>query len=282
MNALSLRSDIDFDAPKPSPPPLSALHAMLGEVALEVDAEWLNTLCNDPSIYPLVKGFDDRPIDLSAVVANPANVCLRGEHGAVLFTRMQPGLYEVHVQVLPSGYGPWARAFIRACLHWMFTRSDAVEVWARCPHQAGRRLAEDIGATYEFTNRTGWIMDGAYVPAEVYRLTVQDWLRDAPGLEERGGWFQARLASEYVRHGRKPPASTDDPAVLRHTGAAMEMLMGGQANKAAILYARFAAMSGRAPIMVTSYHPTTVDLGEALIVVRPDDFWVALVRPGAN
>lgn len=281
---MPLRSDIVIGEPLPAPsrPPLSDLHAMLGKIERRFDAARLNAIANHPSIYPLVKGFDDKPIDLSAVVANPDNILLIGEHGAMLFNAMQPGLYEAHLQVLPEGYGPWSRAFAAAAIHWLFTRSDAVEIWARVPHAAGRRLAEDIGAGYELTNPRGWIADSAFVPAEVYRLTIQDWLGNAPGLAERGQWFREKLSAEWLRHVRREPPRPDAGGYDQYLGATVEMLMGDMPDKAVIFHNRWAAMSGYPPIAVTSYRPITVDLGDALIVVRTDDFWVALIRPGAN
>ena len=145
-----------------------------------------------------------------------------------------------------------------------------------------RQLAEAIGAIFEFTNPRGWIMEGEFVPADIYRLTIQDWMRDAPGLPERGHWFHQKLSAEYARHGRTEPNHPDDDVHDRYVGTAAEMLMGGQPDKAVIFYDRWAAMSGYAPISITSYRPITVDIRDALIVVRPDDFWVALVKPGAH
>jgi hypothetical protein len=55
--------------------------------------------------YPHVRGYSLWPLDLSAVITDPANVLLAGEHRAILFQQLQFDLYEAHSQCLLDGRG---------------------------------------------------------------------------------------------------------------------------------------------------------------------------------
>lgn len=257
--------------------PLSDLHVMLAQIERTFDATRLNEIVNNPSVYPWVKGEADGPLDLSAIVEHPANVLLMGEHGALLFAFRQLRLYEAHTQVLPEGRGPWAVSFVRACLHWMFTRTDAMEIITRCPHgnRPALALAKRINGVYEMTNDRGWWNpEGKLVPADIYALTIQRWMRTAPGLEERGAWFHRRIEEEYARHGVFEPPHPDDSTHDRYVGAACEMMLGDLPEKAMLLYNRFAAMSGYEPVNLIDYDPLTIDIRDAILIIGGEDFWM--------
>jgi hypothetical protein len=61
-------------------------------------------------------------------------------------------------------------------------------------------------------------------------------------------------------------------------GAAVEMMMGGQIQKAETYYNRWAVMSGYEPIKVLSSKPTIVDIREAVLIVIRDEFKVIKCR----
>lgn len=255
---------------------------MLGSLERQKDAKRLNEIVNHPEVYEWVRGAATGPLDLSLAASNTDVVVLLGEHGGVLFHRLQPGIWEAHTQVLPEGRGAWAVLAVRACLHWLFTRTEAVEVLTKCPegNDAAVGLARAIGGTREFTNQIGWIHKGDPVAADIYSLNIQTWMRAAPGLAERGKWFHSRLDSEFARHGVKELAHPDDPTHDRYVGAACEMFLGGQIDKAVIFYNRWAVMAGYVPIAITSRRPVEIDIGTATVAMRgDDDFWVPDVRP---
>lgn len=256
--------------------PLSQLHADLGMIERQTDAHNLNRVANDPSVYPWVKGHAVGRLDLSPIVANPANVLLMGEHGGVLFAQHQPGYYEAHTQVMPAGRGAWTLRMVRAALHWMFTRTDAIEIVTKVPqgNAAALGLVRAIHGVYEFTSPHGWVYQNDPVPAAVYALRLQDWVKRAPGLVERGAWFHHKLEAELTQLGKTEDVHEDDPTHDRYVGAACEMMMGGQPQKAAIFYNRWAVMAGYAPIQLMSISPLTVNIRSAIICVRGDDFWV--------
>src|SRR5947209_10090690 len=123
------------------------------------DAKRLNEIVNHPSVYPWVQGAVTGELDLSDPISDPRNVLLMGEHGGVVFGWHSPGIYEAHTQVLPEGRGAWSVAMVRAALEWMFTRTDAMEIWTRVPHGnlGARALAKAIGGKFEFRMEKGWV-----------------------------------------------------------------------------------------------------------------------------
>ena len=242
----------------------------------QIDATRLNAIVNHPDIYPWVRGTIEGPLDLGPAIEEEAAIALLGEYGGVTFARLQPGLWEAHTSILPVGRGEWGLKCVQECLKWLFCRTDAMEVMTRCPHGnlPAKALARAIHGTFEFTNPHGWVMDGKAVPADIFALRVQDWIRVAPGLEERGAEFHAKLHAEFDRVGivdNHPDDATHD----RHVGAAYDMFLGGQPHKAAVLYNRFSAMSGYSPIRVVSTEPfLSVNIQSALLVLKVDDFFV--------
>ncbi len=261
----------------PNKSPVSDFHTSLLGVTRSFDAKRLNEIVNDPAVYPWVRGPVEGTIDLTFAVENPANVLLVGEHGAMLLIQLQQGLFEAHTQVLPIGRGQWAADFAKACVFWMFTRTACFELMTRCPHGnlGARALARCVGGKKLFTNPRGWTKDGKTIPADIFGITIQDWLLTAKGLEERGHWFHERLAAEYRKLGRKEAPHPDDDTHDRYVGMACEMFLGGQAEKAVILYNRWAVMADYAPIALVSRNPVAIDIVDATIVVRGDGFYVS-------
>ena len=277
MNA-PLRA-VDPVAPAPA---LSPLHAMLATIERHPYALRLNELANHPSIDPWVRGYLLGKIDMASVVANPANVALVGMHGAIIFICLQPGIFEAHSMCLPAGRGQWMLAFARACEHWVFTRTNALELLTRVPkgNLGARALGRALGWSFEFRNEKGWIKDKDPIPADVFGLRLQEWARTAPGLEERGHWFHEKLEAEFRAHGKAEPPHGDDKVHDRYAGLCAEMLLGGQPDKAVALYNRTAALAGYQQIAIAGYDPLLVEIVSAQIIVRPDtqDFWCPLVR----
>lgn len=243
-------------------------------------AERLNEIANDPSVYPWVCGLIDGPLDLTAVIANADNIALFGEHGGVLFEFQREGHYEAHTQVLPSGRGAWAVEMVNAALSWMFTRTDAVEIFTRVPNGnlAARALVRAIHGEYQLTNRTGWFKDRQSIPADWFSLSAERWINTSPSLIARGIWFHERLEEEYARLGKIEEIHEEDETHNRIVGAAVEMIMGGQIQKAARYYNRWATMSGYEPINVLSTKPVIIDIRDAILLASGDEFKVIKCR----
>lgn len=225
------------------------------------NAEQINAIVNDPSIYPLVRGTHEGPLDLTGLAADPRHVALTGQHGMALFLNCQPGLYEMHIAALPMGRGSWAVEMAHSAVHWLFAHTDAVEVWMRAPQAdaMARPLAQALGATFEGVNRSGWIAQGVPAPCDIFSLKIQDWIRFAPGLIEAGRSFCESVNAEWAR-AERPFALDFTLDALRHLGAAVEMLRGAQPFKGAIFYARYAAMMNFLPIEIASVDPVIISL----------------------
>lgn len=261
---------------------LSPLHSMLAGLEVQTDAQRLNAIVNDLSVFPWVADTitHGEAVDLGPLIQSPGILGLLGTHGGGLFHCLGPGIYEGHSLVLPQGRGRWALWCGRACLHWMFTRTDCMEMMMRCPrgNLAVLALSRALGGTYRFTNPRGWIKNGEPISAEIYSLLIQDWIMRAPGLVERGQWFHRRLEAEFKRLKEPDISHPDDPVHDRYVGAACEMLLGGSPGKAVILYNRWAAVAGYAPIAVAGINPLTIDIGSAILEVKGEDFTVTDVR----
>lgn len=239
-------------------------------------AQEINAVINDPSVYDWVRGPLEGKLDLAPTLSDHRNVLLMGEFGGVLFQQHQPGLYEAHTQVLPPGRGQWAMKMAREALQWMFTKTEAVEVIALVPQGNVGALAmgKRLGFTLEMTKPNGWTFRGRTIPTDVYSLKLQDWMRTAPGMKERGDWFHARLEAEYARLGIVHAAHPDDDSHDQHVGATAEIIFGGQPQKAIAFYNRWACMAGYAPAAIVALDPLTINIQESILVVCNNDFEV--------
>jgi len=249
-------------------------------ISRHFDAKAINDIVNDPDVYEWVRGNSDGPLDLTDIIKNLDNVCLMGDHGGVLFTKLQPGIYEAHTQVVKAGRGQWTIDMVNAALAWMFTHTDALEIVTKCPkgNLSARALAKAIHGSFEFRIEKGWILRGAVVPCDVFSLSIQRWMSTAPNLEDAGKQFHESLEEQYERMGRQDPIHDEDAAHDRYVGAAGEMMRGGQPYKAAIFYNRWAELSGYAAIRVVSASPMIIDIQEALLMVSENDFTVMRIN----
>lgn len=239
------------------------------------DGEKINRIVNDPSVYPWVRGVCEGPLDLGPLLSDKRHICLMGEFGGCLFTQQSPGIYEVHSQFLPQGRGEQAINTVREALHWMYTRTDAVEIWTRCPkgNLGARALARAIGGREEMTVARGWVQDGKIITAAIFSLTIQEWMKTAPMLVEAGHWFHERLEEEWKFLGIQEPFHEDDESHNRFVGACVEMIRNGQPHKGAIFYNRVAAMEGKLPIRIIGLDPIVVDIGHLALEVHGQNFF---------
>lgn len=239
------------------------------------DATLLNQIANDDSVRPWICGQIEGKLDLTALVSDPNNYLLMGEHGGVFYHCLQPGLYEAHTQVLPEGRGRWTVAMVKKSLHWMFTKTDAVELLTRVPegNTPALALTKRIGGEFEFTRPAGWFMNGRLVPTDIYSLNIQRWMRDADGLEIRGRWVDNKIKKE-LRRQDKTVTFIHDQSHDRYAGAAFDMILSGQIGKGMALYNRWASVAGYASAKVISAAPLTIDFRGVMLVFRENDFWV--------
>lgn len=206
----------------------------------ETDAQRVNEILNHPGVRPWVANGTER-LDVSSQIADKRNVFLFGDNGGVGFLYTQPGVYEAHTQVLPSARGAWTRAMTEACVRYMFTRTDAYDITTRVPvgHIAAKAAAEAQGMRHEFTRPDGVVFQDRIVDCHVMSFRVQDWVARTSALAETGQWLHDRLAAEAERLSIADEGHEPDLNHNQYVGAAVEMMFGGQCQKAVSLYNRW-------------------------------------------
>lgn len=239
------------------------------EVQRTFSAETLNSVVNDPSVYPWVRGDAKGPLDLSQVIADPRNVLLEGEHGSMLFVPTGPGLWELHTQVLPEGRGAWTMGLATSALMYMYTHTDAVEILTRVPkgNLAAASAAKRFGFTPQWEQNDGWAYEGEVVGITVYSLTLQAWLAGAwcATLEDAANAFADAIGTLDDSDEDDEPLRAD---ALRPLGFALGAISGGQAAKGCAFLNRWGSIAGFPPAFVAADHPLVVALGGAMFRVN--------------
>jgi len=229
------------------------------------DAEFLNRVLNHPEIRPWIADPSQGTLDMSAAVANPANVCLTGTHGVLFFFKYFDGYYEVHSQVLPEGRGEWAKEFAEQCVRFMFSATDCVEILTRVPqgHVAAAALTRAMGFRPQFVTPPECRFLGAMVRCSIHALSLADWVLRAPGLAERGAefhnWMNARIPGKA--HGR-------DDDHNRMVGAALDMAMSGQVAKGVLWYNRYAFAARHKPVALINLDPVQIRFDAGVLTIE--------------
>lgn len=235
------------------------------EIWRDYDARSLNQVLNHPDVRPFVADEADGVLDLTKAVENQRNILLMGRWGGCFCLYLQPGVYEVHTQILPDGRGPWALDFVRAGTRWMFTRVDCYEIITRVPerHTAAKALARQAGMMHEFTRPLGCRWQGVKQDLEVYSFRIQDWMAQDEKLCSRGAEFHRMLNAEALRLGIIETPHANDPDHDRIVGAVWDLALGGRIRQGVMLYNRWAVVARQKPIALVSEDPVTIamDIG---------------------
>jgi len=247
-------------------------------VCREFSAERINVVANHPVVRPWLGG--DGPLDLSSLVANPNNYLLMNADGGVLFQQMEPGLYEAHTQFLPSCRGSDAIEAVKDALRYMFTRTDAVEIVSKVPagNKGALGLVRAIHGQLQFTREKALLINGEPVGVGYYALPIMTWAGKCEYLAASGQWFHEKLEAAKSATAGAAPLHDDDDAHDRYVGATVEMFQAGQIAKALGFYSRWAKFAGYGPISLIATDPILLDIGDAILAVRGDDFSVLLCR----
>ncbi len=250
------------------------------KVARQFNATRLNDVVNHPAVYPWVHGTIEGPLDFTPMISKDSpHINLMGEFGGCVFVRHQAGLYEVHTHILPAGRGEWAKEAVTECVHYIFTCTDAVEIWTRVPkgNYAARALVKAMGGTLQFRADRGWVIDGETVYADIFSMMIQDWMRITPSLAQWGEWFQRKLDAEYRRLGLEGREFDADESHNKYIGAAVEMIRHGQIQKGVVFYNRWALMSSCQPMTLINVDPVMLHIGEALVELHGSNFFISAV-----
>lgn len=248
-------------------------------VSRHVNATLLNAVVNDASVRPWV-GPGTHELDLSPVVADAANVLLMDEHGGCLFERVGAGTYEVHTQFLPEGRGPAALQAVRDALHWMFTQTDAIEIQTKVPvnNIPALALVKAIGGELHFYRDRVWETAEGLIGVNHYVQTIDAWAGKADTAKAAGEWFHGKLEAAKAQSASGSPVHDDDEAHDRYVGATVEMILAGQIDKGLWFYNRWARFAGYAAVAQIADSPPVIDIQDAILAIRPNDFEVLLCR----
>lgn len=249
-------------------------------VCREFSAENINRVINHPAVRPWVGAPAGQYVDVSPLVANLSNFLLMGQGGGVLFQCIEPGLYEAHTQFLPEFRGKGAVAVVNDALRYMFTRTDAVEIVTKVPagNVGALGLVRAIHGQKLFDREKAWLTADGLVDVSYYSLTIMAWVGKAEGLAQSGEWFHGKLEAAKSETAGAAPLHEDDATHDQYVGATVEMIAAGQVNKGVAFYSRWAKISGYGPIAVIATNPVVIDIGDAILAVRDDDFDILLCR----
>lgn len=223
-----------------------------------------NRILNDPSVRPWM-GRGIGPLDLTATVRNPDNICLLtacGE-GGYLLERAQPGLYIAHTLALPSARGKPMLELMRDGFAHLFLEADAVEVTSFVPdgNRAAERWAEVAGFRKTFRREAFFDVSGELVGGQFYSLSYADWVPRHGDNHEAGERFHQQIHDVSPSLGTHP----DDPIHDAFVGATILGIVAGNVHKAINLFNRWAAQAMYQPATVISEHPVIIETGDAIL-----------------
>lgn len=241
------------------------------------NADKINEIINHPDIFRLVAKDFSKPLDLTADIQDQNNFLLvDGDNGGIFFKQHEPTVYEAHTQFLPTVRGASALKSTRQAIHYMFTRTDCMELVTRVPvfNVKATFWARAAGASLDFECKNAWKNDDGAFDVKYYALRYYDWVRDNPRLMASGHWFHERLEEAKKRMGATIELHDDDASHDAHVGAAIEMIFGGQVAKGIVLYNRWARLAGYATVDLISINPLIIDQKDAWVLVHDTDFEV--------
>jgi hypothetical protein len=214
------------------------------------------------------------------MVADLRNILLMGEGGGFFFHQLLPGIYECHSQFLPEHRGANVIQAAHDAERFLFTRTDCIEIRSKVPdgNAAALGFARSMRYELQYERANAWPTADGAVGVKYFARTLNQWASRAPGVGETGHWFHERLEAAKIAAGATSPIHDDDPAHDQYVGATVEMFMAGQIGKALDFYRQWAVFAGYGPVAVIAEYPTVVDIGDAILAIRGEDFDVLLCR----
>ena len=251
---------------------------MLAKLKRSLNPAPFNAIANHPDVRPWLGG--EGPLDLGAIVANPAKVPFLHEQGGFICHKIGDGRYEVHSLFLPEGRGGEAVACMREGMVFMFCATDCVELVTKCPDGNGAALgiARVGGFQEQFRRERCWAFQGDMVGVSHQALSLQRWITRSNECLDRGRWFHEKLEAAKIAKDSNRPIHEDDEAHDRAVGASVLMALAQNPRKAVWAYNRWAVFAGYAPITLLSEAPPVIDVVDAVVAPRGEDMEVMLCR----
>jgi hypothetical protein len=225
------------------------------------DASEYQRIANDPSVLPFIapKGIDE--IDLTAFFEEPKNLGFMYRDCAFLVHWLEPGVYEVHSMALPNVRGRYVYEAASTSIRYMFFATDAMELLTKVVdgNVAATALARKVRFSPEYTRPGIWMAEDG--PKDVQHLAIRypGWVKHQDWLRAGGEWFHS-LAGVSEDH-------PDDAAHDLYVGAMVETVLGGQPDKAVILYNRWARFAGYDLVSIVDYSPLTFEVSGHHVIV---------------
>lgn len=252
----------------------------LPKIYRATDTARINEIMNDPDVKPWIAEETTGYIDMAWKISRPDIVTvLIGEFGSFTAYRLMPGVYEFHTQILAAGRGKWTFKFAEAAMRWIFSNSDAYEIFTRVPetHLGAKKAAEIMGLRLDFRDDHTFLYRGEQVRSLIYSTRIQDWAARAAELESIGEWAHTRIEAAAAENGVSgfiwPEAHTAAAAHNRYLGASYCCACGGQLAKGVLLYNRWLLAShvdARLQAKIISTSPPKVWLYGAQMTLMPD------------
>jgi hypothetical protein len=138
-----------------------------------------NKILQHPSVQRWVSIPGEPAPDMSKFVKDRNNVLLMvDEDGAMFFDLLEAGVFEVHTAFLPQIRGGKAIEACGRAAAYMFTQTEASEIWTRCPanNLPAIALTRRVGGKYQYTDKEAWPTPIGMVDVHWYKQTLDDWL----------------------------------------------------------------------------------------------------------
>jgi len=94
------------------------------------DAQLVNLAANHPDVRPYLGPASLGELNFEEAVSDRNNWFLMGQYGGFALAWCAPGVYEVHVFILPEGRGAWAAQARQATIDYAVS-NGATMLWAR-------------------------------------------------------------------------------------------------------------------------------------------------------
>jgi len=239
------------------------------QIRRSFDAREINEIVNHPDVFPHVAVPGVEFIDVAPQLEDPRNVALMTEGGSVICLWQDVGAYDVHLQFLKPFRGLNAILVVEEAAKWMFTHTDCMTVWARIAEGRSdvEALAANCGMSREFFRPAVWPTKDGVVGMSFWRLLYEDWVKQTNSLVKEGADFLNKLGFE-----------PREECINRRVGAAIETIYGGEPEKAAILYSRWAKFAGLPGFGLVARNPLVMQFENVVLQFLPEERDFKIIR----
>lgn len=236
--------------------------------ARTMEAPGFNAIANHPAVRPWLGG--DEPMDLTGTLAHPDNVAGLAPGGGFICVALGDGRYDVHSLFLPDREPQEAITTMRAALDYFFASTDGVTLVTKVPkgNRAALGLAKLAGFTLAWTGTVQWTATETR-ELDCYELGLDKWAARSQAALAAGTWLHDAMDETKTANGSAlADHSAEDAIHLQMAGAALLMVLAGNALKGVQLYNRWATVSAYPFIRLVRAHPAIIDLDGILVECR--------------